>query len=127
MTKTQYDQLEEALTKRGYKKYFQNWKHEDWALGKEFHKQDNRWEEDRAAYQVTLSVYNYTDKLYAAHDQVLKYRVGMEVTVVVSRTICERIDMSFAWEDDTTIEQVEKLAESFYSWVSCVIPEPRED
>ena len=126
MTKTQYNQLEEALTKRGYKKYFQNWKHEDWSLGKAFHKQDNIWEEDRAAYQVILSVYDYTDKPYAATDPILKYRVGMEVTVMVSRTICERIDMSFAWDDDTTIEEVERLAESFYSWVVVMMPQPRE-
>ena len=127
MTKTQYNQLEETLTKRGYKKYFHNWKHEDWCLGKDFHKQDNRWEENRSAYQVLLSVYDYTDKPYATTDPVLKYRVGMEVTVMVSRTVCERIDMSFAWDDDTTIEEVERLAESFYSWVVCVIPKPKED
>ena len=126
MTKTQYNQLEEALTKRGYKKYFQNWKHEDWSLGKGFHKEDNRWEEDRSAYQILLSVYDYTDKMHFDLPLHMKDHVGIEVRVDVSRTICERVDMSFAWDDDTTIEEVERLAESFYSWVVCVIPKPKE-
>ena len=57
----------------------------------------------------------------------MRDRVGIEVCILVSRTIDERIDMTLAWHDDTTIEEIEKLAESFYSWVVCMMPQPRKE
>jgi hypothetical protein len=39
--------LADELIKHGYKKYSQHWHHEDYILGKRFHKDDNPWDEDR--------------------------------------------------------------------------------
>jgi hypothetical protein len=52
--------------------------------------------------------------------------VGIEIHIGVSRIIDERMDLTLAWHDDTTIEEVEKIAESFYNWVCTVYPEPRK-
>lgn len=125
MTKQQFDKLEAELKEKGYKKYIQTWHHEDYILGKAFHKYDNQWEENRAAYQIILSVYDYSDKNYPGLTEKDKNHVGIEVRFVVSRTIDERIDMTIAWHDDTTIEEIEDHAEQFYQWCCDTWIEPR--
>lgn len=61
MNKEQFEKLQEnLLNEKGYNKYNQHWQHEDYGLGKVFHRDDNKWEEDRAAYQIILCVYDYT-------------------------------------------------------------------
>ena len=115
------------MLKRGYKIYHQHWNHEDYVIGKGFTKHDNRWEEDRYAYQILLSVYDYTDKDFSNLPKEMRDRVGIDIHVDVSRTSSERIDMLKAWYDSTTIEEIEKLAESFYSWVVVMMPQPREE
>ena len=130
MNKQQFDKLEYSLlNEKGYKKYAQHWQHEDYGLCKGFHRGDNKWEEDRSAYQILLSVYDWT--LHPEyHDRVpegMKDRVAMEVTIMVSRTIDERMDLTFAWHDYSTIEEVEQKADSFYQWVCSEYPTPRKE
>lgn len=127
MNKNDFNKLETALKERGYKKYNQNWHHEDYMLGKSFHREDNRWDEGRASYQVLLSVYDYT--LHPEyHDRLpegQRDHVGIGICVNVSRVIDERLELSVKWEDDMTIEEVECIADSFHRWVLTAYPEPR--
>lgn len=128
MKKTQFDKLVAQLKERGYHRYDQNWHNEDYVLGRSFHRDDNKWDEDRAGYQMLLSVYDYT--LHPEwHDRMPKEsrdHVGVEIHVDVSRIIDERMEFTTSWNDaETTIEEVERLAESFYQWVCKEYPEPR--
>lgn len=123
MKQAQFKKLETMLYKRGYHKYIQHLYHEDYVIGKGFHRADNQWDDDRSAYQIILAVYDYSswDKLTVEQ----RNHVGIEIRFDVSRTIDERIDMIMNWYEDTTIEDVEAQAESFYQWVCKEYPEPR--
>ena len=128
MNKEQFDKLEKQLIERGYKKYNQRWHHEDYVLGKSFHREDNRFDEDRAGCQLSLSIYDYTmhPEFYDRIPKEHRDHVGIEVTVMVSRVIDERMDLTISWADDMTIEEAERLAESFYQWECKLYPEPRK-
>lgn len=126
MNKKQFDELAEKLYARGYKRYNQHWNHEDYVIGKGFHKDDNLWEEDRSAYQIILSVYDYTDKNYPNLPDEMRDHVGVEIHFDVSRTIGERIDMDMSWHDTDRIEDIEQAAESFFEWVCSFYVKPRE-
>lgn len=127
MRKNDFEKLEAKLLNSGYKRYNQHWHSEDYVLGKSFRVEDNRWDEDRVPYQVLLSVYDYT--LHPEyHDRLpmeQRDRVGIDIRVNVSRIIDERIEFSINWEDYTTIEEIEAIADSFYNWVLTAYPEPR--
>ena len=129
MNKKQFETLQQSLAEQGYRKFNQHWNGEDYAIGKSFHKSDNKWEEKRSGYQIILNIYDYT--LHSEyHDRLPSgYRdhVGIEVRVMVSRTIDERMDLVFSWHDDTTIVEVEQKAESFYQWVCHEYPTPRKE
>lgn len=126
MNKEQFDKLEKQLIERGYKKYTQHWHREDYVLGMSFHREDNRWDEERAGCQLLLSIYDYTlhPDFFDRIPKEQRDRVGIEVTVMVSRIIDERMECVTNWADNTTIEEVEHLAESFYQWVCTEYPEP---
>lgn len=127
MKNEQFDKLEKQLLDRGYKKYNQHWRREDYVIGKSFHKDDNQWDEERAGYQVLLSIYDNT--LHPEYcDRIPKEQrdnVGIEIHTDVSRIIDEILEFTTSWNDETTIEEVERLAESFYQWVCKEYPQPR--
>ena len=123
MTQAQFKKLGKMLYKRGYTKYIQRWNHEDYVISKGFHRVDNQWDDDRSAYQIILAIYDYSQWDILSDEQ--RNRVGIEIRFAVSRTIDERIDMIMNWYEDTTIEDVEAQAESFYQWVCKEYPEPR--
>lgn len=129
MRKQVFDKLESALIKRGYKRYNQSWHKEDYVLGLSLHREDNRWDEDRAGCQILLSIYDYS--LHPEfYDRIPKERrdyVGIEIYVEVSRIIDERMEFTTTWVDDMTIEEVECMADSFYRWVCTAYPEPRKN
>ena len=129
MNKDQFTKLEILLKEKGYRRYNQQWHHEDYILGKSFHKDDNQWEEDRPAYQILISIYDYSIKpeYWDRMPPEMRDRVGLEVHVDMSRTIEERLEFCFAWHDDDTIENVEKLAEGYYLSMCLLLPEPREE
>ena len=127
MNKKQFDELTEILYSRGYKRYNQHWHHEDFVIGKGFHKEDNTWEENRNAYQIILSVYDYTDKNYPNLPDEMRDHVGVEIHFDVSRTVDERIDMEITWHDSDRIEEIEQDAESYYEWVCSYYTKPREE
>lgn len=127
MNKKQFDKLEKQLLDRGYKKYNQHWHHEDYVIGKSFHRGDNQWDEDRAGYQLLLSIYDYTlhPEYYDRMPKEEQDNVGIDIHVDVSRIIDERKEFTTTWRDESTIEEVEHLAENFYQWVCNEYPEPR--
>lgn len=128
MNKEHFNKLEKQLLERGYKKYTQHWRHEDYVLGTSFHREDNRLDEDRAGCQLLLCIYDYT--LHPEWDDRIpewqRKHVGIEIHVDVSRVIDERMEFTTNWDDNTSIEEVERLAESFYQWVCKEYPEPRK-
>ena len=92
-------------------------------IGKSFHRVDNQWDDDMSTYQIILAVYDYSQWDTLSAEQ--RNRVGIEIRFDVSRTIDERIDMIMNWYEDTTIEDIEAQAESFYQWICKEYPEPR--
>ena len=127
MDKEQFDILAESLYDRGYKRYNQHWHSADYTICKGFHKYNNIWEENRSAYQIILSIYDYSDKDWPNLPPEMKTHVGIEIHIDISRNVNERVDLVLQWDDNTTIEEVEAVAESFYKWVYNTYPEPPKD
>ena len=129
MNKEEFEKLEKSLSEKGYKKYTQQWHHEDYIIGKSFHKWDNPWEEGRAAYQIIISVYDWTlhPEYFDRVPESYRNRVGLEVHIDMSRVIDERLDLTFDWKESDTIESVEQLAEAYYEAMCKIVPEPRKD
>lgn len=129
MIKEEFEKIEQSLIERGYRKYNQQWHHEDYVIGKAFHKDDNQWEEDRAAYQILISVYDWTlhPEYFDRVSESYRDRVGLEVHVDISRIIDERLDLTFGWKESDTIDQIEYLAEEYYNAMCKIVPEPRKD
>lgn len=128
MTPQKFKTLSKSLYDKGYKKYNQQWNNEDYVIGKSFLVGMNPWEESRAPYIITLSIYDYTlhPEFFTRLPDCKKDHVGVAITITVSRTIKERIEMCIDWDDCTTIEEVENTAKSFYEWVCKTYPEPRK-
>lgn len=130
MNKRQFAKLEALLKEHDYRMYDQHWHHEDYVWGKSFHKSDNQWEEGRAAYQILISVYNWSnpDKdIYTRLPADMRDRVGLEVHIDMSRTIDERLELVFAWHGNDTIEQIEYVAEQYYNAMCTIFKKPREE
>jgi hypothetical protein len=129
MNKQEFEELEKLLLESGYSKHNQKWHHEDYIIGKSFHKDDNQWEEGRAAYQIIISVYDWTlhPEYFDRMPESFRDKVGFEIHIDMSRTIDERLELVFDWENSDTIEQIEHLAEEYYNFMCKTIPEPRKD
>lgn len=96
----------------GYRKYpaFNN---SDYAWYKSFGK--SKYEERRVDYQIAFSIYDFSP--YAYRDENLaKNPYSCTPSVLLSRTIDERLDLELGTINYMDIEKVEKLAESFYEW-----------
>lgn len=117
MTHEEYNKFAEELQRRGYRKYpSPRYRKDDWAWYKSFG--ESQFEEDRSNYQVCFDVIDFSP--YADRDPHLKENpYGIEPLVLISRTINERVDLHLSYTnvDDTNIDEIERLAESFYHWV----------
>lgn len=113
----EYNKLVAELQRRGYKKYpSPRFRKDSWAWFKSFGKSDH--EEDRSNYQVCFDVIDFSP--YADREPRFKVNTyGIEPLVLISRTVDERVDLhlSYIKVDDTNIDEIERLAESFYKWV----------
>lgn len=116
MTHEEYNRFTEELQKRGYRKYSSpQFRKDDWAWFKSFGK--SKFEEDRSNYQVCFDVIDFSP--YADREpRFKKAPYGIEPLILISRTIDERVDLhlSHTKVDDTNIDEIERLAESFYRW-----------
>lgn len=128
MTPQKFKTLSQSLYDKGYKKYNQQWHNEDYVFGKSFLKDKNQWQENRAPYIITLSIYDYTlhPEFFTRLPDCKKDHVGVAITITVSRTTAERIEMQMDWLDSSTIEEVESTAASFYEFICRTYPEPKE-
>lgn len=117
MTHKEYDKFTKELQRRGYRKYpSPRFRNEDYSWFKSFGK--SKFEEGRSNYQVCFDVIDFSP--YA--DRVPSFRdnpYGIEPLVLISRTVDERVDLhlSYIKVDDTNIDEIERLAESFYKWI----------
>lgn len=128
MKKQDFEKLKESLEKRGYKIYNQKLHHEDYMLCKGFHKKDNKWDDDRSGYQIMLLIYDYSEhkEYWSRLPENMRNYVGIQVEIGVSRIVDERIDLTLMWGDNTDIEEIERAAERFYSWVITEWLEPKK-
>lgn len=117
MTQEEYNKLTEELQRRGYRKYpSPRFRGEDWAWFKSFG--ESAYEEDRSNYQVCFDVIDFSP--YADREPSFRDNpYGIEPLVLISRTIDERVDLhlSYTKVKDNNIDEIERLAESFYKWV----------
>lgn len=116
MTQEEYNRFTEELQKRGYRKYpSPRFSKDNWAWFKSFGK--SKFEEDRSNYQVCFDVVDFSP--YANRNPFIRENpYGIEPLVLISRTIDERVDLhlSYTKVDDQNIDEIERLAESFYKW-----------
>lgn len=116
MTHEEYNKLTAELQRRGYRKYpSPRYGKDDWAWFKSFGK--SAYEEDRSNYQICFDVVDFSP--YANRDPFLRENpYGIEPLILISRTINERVDLHLCYTkvDDTNIDEIERLAESFYKW-----------
>lgn len=117
MTHEEYNRFTEELQRRGYRKYpSPRGCEDDWAWYKSFGK--SKHQEDRSNYQVCFDVTDFSP--YAYREPYFHTKpYSIEPQILISRTINERIDLhlSYTKVDDTNIDEIERLAESFFKWV----------
>ena len=116
MTRDEYNKLTAELQRRGYKKYpSPRGMKDDWGWFKSFGK--SKHQEDRSNYQICFDVINFSP--YADREPYLRDNpYGIEPSVRISRTTDERVDLylSHIKVEDHNIDEIERLAESFYRW-----------
>jgi hypothetical protein len=116
MTQEEYNRFTEELQQRGYRKYpSPRYRKDDYAWFKSFG--ESQFEEDRSNYQVCFDVVDFSP--YANREPSFRDNpYGIEPLILISRTINEIVDLhlSYTKVDDTNIDEIERLAESFYHW-----------
>lgn len=116
MTHEEYNRFAEELQRRGYRKYpSHRYGSDGYAWFKSFG--ESAHEEDRSNYQVCFDVFDFSP--YADRDPYLRENpYGIEPQVLISRSINERVDLhlSHTKVEDSNIDEIERLAESFYKW-----------
>ena len=118
MTKAEFKLFEEKLATHGYRKYYGQLTNEDFYYCKGFGKGQNKHDEDRSNYQILFKVWDFSK--YADRDKMCAVSpMRIAPVVMVSRVIDERLDLDLHSEtiEETDINQIETLAESFFTWV----------
>ena len=117
MRQEEYNKLVAELQQRGYRKYLSpRGRKDDWAWFKSFG--ESKHQEGRSNYQICFDVTDFSP--YADREPFFRDNpYGIEPSVRISRTTDERVDLhlSHIKVDDTNIDEIERLAESFYKWV----------
>ena len=119
MTREEYNKFCEDLKQRGYRKYPSprySIHREDYAWFKSFG--ESAHEEDRSNYQICFDVIDCSP--YADREPRFKEApYAIEPLVLISRTVDERVDLHLCYTkvDDNDIDEIERLAESFYKWI----------
>ena len=116
MTHEEYNKFCDDLQIRGYRKYpSPRFQRDAYVWFKSFG--ESEYEEDRSNYQICFDVFDFSP--YA--DREPRFRTdpySIEPQILISRTVNERVDLhlSYIKVDDTNIDEIERLAESFYRW-----------
>lgn len=112
MTHEEYNKLTKELQNRGYRKH-PSPHSGDCGWYKSFG--ESAYEEGRSNYQVCFDVYDFGK--YADRESYFKTNpYGVERWVLVSRSVNERIDLLLSPSSELDIDEIERLAESFYKW-----------
>ena len=116
MTHEEYNKFCEDLKSRGYRKYpTLRYGSDDYAWFKGFGR--SKYQEDRSNYQICFDVVDFSP--YAHREPFFRTEpYGIVPLVLISRTIDERMDLhlSHIKVEDHNIDEIERLAESFYKW-----------
>lgn len=116
MTQEEYNKLVTELQRRGYRKYpSPRFMKDSWAWFKSFG--ESKHQEDRSNYQICFDVTDFSP--YADREPFFRDNpYGIEPLVLISRTVDERVELylSHAKVDDNNIDEIERLAESFFKW-----------
>ena len=116
MTHEEYNRFAEELQQRGYRKYLSpRGRKDDWAWFKSFG--ESKHQEGRSNYQICFDVTDFSP--YADREPFFRDNpYGIVPLVLISRTVDERVDLhlSHIKVDDSNIDEIERLAESFYRW-----------
>ena len=117
MTQEEYNKLVAELQQRGYRKYpSPRGRKDDWAWFKSFG--ESKHQEGRSNYQICFDVTDFSP--YADREPHFRTEpYGIIPLVMISRTTNERVDLhlSHIKVDDSNIDEIERLAESFYKWI----------
>ena len=117
MTQEEYNKFCEDLQSRGYRKYpSSRYGSDGYAWFKSFGR--SKHQEDRSNYQICFDVIDFSP--YASRDSFFRDNpYGITPQVLISRTIDERVDLhlSHIKVEDQNIDEIERLAESFYKWI----------
>ena len=116
MTQEEYNKFTEDLKQRGYRKYpSPRFQRDAYAWFKSFG--ESEYDEDRSNYQVCFDVFDFSE--YDKREPYFtQHPFGIEPMVLVSRCVDERVDLhlSHIKIEDHNIDEIERLAESFYKW-----------
>lgn len=118
MTKEELIEFEKDLKQNGYNEYY-FYNNADSNYFKSFGKNKNKYEEGRSLYQVAFSIYDYSKY---NNINLKDNPVNIQPTIMISRTINERIDLEITLHNNVNIKRIEELAESLYKWVEIQIP-----
>lgn len=118
MTKEEFKSFEEKLVAHGYRKYNGKIINEDFYYYKGFGKGNNKHDEDRSNYLILFRVWDFSK--YADRNRMCAVDpMHIAPVVMVSRVIDEELDLDLHSEtiNNTDINRIENLAESFFVWV----------
>lgn len=118
MTKEEFKSFEEKLIAHGYRKYKGGIINEDFYYCKGFGKGQNKHDEDRSNYQILFKAWDFSK--YADRDKMCSVNpMHIAPMIMVSRVIDERLDLDVNCDtiEQTDINRIEALAESFFAWV----------
>ena len=117
MTRQEYDNFCCELQNRGYKKYpSPRYQRGEYAWFKSFG--ESEFEEERSNYQMCFDVFDFS-KYADREPHFVDNPFSIEPQILVSRSVDERVDLhlSYTGFEDTAIDELEKLGESFFKWV----------
>lgn len=116
MTREEFKSFEEKLIAHGYRKYNGEIINEDFYYCKGFGKGQNKHDENRNNYQILFKIWDFSK--YADIDKMCAVDpIRIVPMVMVSRIIDERLDLHNGAIEETDINRIETLAESFFTWV----------
>lgn len=111
-TKEEAENFEKILIKRGYRKFIQHYKHEDYLYWKSFERKVDEEGEKTEGYSVGFAFYDWSK--YPQHTDrkcisvALEFVLGQELGV-------DRLDISVS-DDKMTMEEFEDFSKKFYDF-----------
>lgn len=107
MTKERYNTLAAELERRGYKKYIQSsYLGEDWG----YFKHPKKDKSDNSLFQIKFTVHDF-ERMFFDEDDTFSVNVQ-----IMTSPISDKKRYLFFGYDGQSIDDIEKIAASFYEW-----------